>query len=50
MNQIVREQCWLNETLLGCNWVPETLKPNDEELPDDVPATEEGLEAVLTGL
>ena len=50
MDQIVREQCWLNETLLGCNWVSETLKPNEEELPDDVPASEEGLQAVLTGL
>ena len=50
MDQIVREQCWLNETLLGCNWVSETLKPNEEGLPDDVPASEEGLQAVLTGL
>jgi len=51
VDQIVREQCWVNETLLSCDWLSEgmTLAHEEEDLSDSVPATEEGLEAVLSG-
>ncbi|KAF9038340.1 hypothetical protein BDZ89DRAFT_412713 [Hymenopellis radicata] len=47
--EIVREQCWLNEVLLGCDWTPEGLKSTNDVPPDDTEATEADLEAVLSG-
>ncbi|GLB37276.1 hypothetical protein LshimejAT787_0403270 [Lyophyllum shimeji] len=47
--EVVREQCWLNEILSGCQWTPEGLKTGREELPQEAPATEEELQAVLNG-
>ncbi len=49
IKQIVREQCWLNEVLLGCDWTPEGLKSTNDVPPDDTEATEADLEAVLSG-
>lgn len=46
--QIVREQCWLNETLLICDWTTEGSNA-EEEMPDTVQATEKDLQAVLSG-
>jgi len=49
--QIVREQCWLNEILLGCKWSIEGLKSEEQDIvPDDTDATEEELQAVLAGM
>ncbi|KAG5646798.1 hypothetical protein DXG03_002175 [Asterophora parasitica] len=47
---VVREQCWLNEILSGCQWFAEGLTNTKDELPDEKPATEEELQAVLDGL
>ncbi|KAF8971056.1 hypothetical protein BDZ97DRAFT_1787474 [Flammula alnicola] len=48
--EVVREQCWLNEILLGSHWTPEGLKSEEEDVqPDDSIATEDELQAVLTG-
>ncbi len=46
--QIVREQCWLNETLLICDWTTEGSRV-EEEMVDTVQATEQDLQAVLSG-
>ncbi|KAJ7039222.1 hypothetical protein C8F04DRAFT_1087546 [Mycena alexandri] len=47
--EVVREQCWLNEILLGCQWTTEGIT-NSEDLPaDETDATEDELQAVLTG-
>ncbi|KAI8999049.1 hypothetical protein BD414DRAFT_512589 [Trametes punicea] len=48
--EIVREQCWLNETLSGCQWLPEGLNANAAaEDPEDTTVTEDDLQAVLKG-
>ncbi|KAF9528552.1 hypothetical protein CPB83DRAFT_315918 [Crepidotus variabilis] len=48
--EIVREQCWLNETLLSCHWAPEGLTSAEDDSPaDDADATEAELQAVLAG-
>ena len=48
--KVVREQCWLNEILLGAHWTPEGLKSEEEDVPaDDTTATAEELQAVLSG-
>ncbi|KAL4267004.1 Mediator complex subunit 1 [Pleurotus pulmonarius] len=48
--EIVKEQCWLNEILLGCNWTPEGLDTAADELPEEpADVTEEDLQAVLAG-
>ena len=50
--QIVRDQCWTNETLKTVNWVAEDLMPAREDERDDVDATgapEKELEALLKG-
>ncbi|KAI0648314.1 hypothetical protein C8Q79DRAFT_905736 [Trametes meyenii] len=49
--EIVREQCWLNETLSGCHWVPEGLNANpvSEDAAEDMAVTEDDLQAVLKG-
>ncbi|KAH9890615.1 hypothetical protein C8Q73DRAFT_704992 [Cubamyces lactineus] len=48
--EIVREQCWLNETLRSCQWVPEGLNPDPAtEEPDDTTVTDDDLQAVLKG-
>ncbi|KAF5386175.1 hypothetical protein D9615_002383 [Tricholomella constricta] len=49
MKEVVREQCWLNEILSGCQWTAEGLKNSKDELPQENPATEEELQAVLNG-
>ncbi|OSC96619.1 hypothetical protein PYCCODRAFT_1420848 [Trametes coccinea BRFM310] len=48
--EIVREQCWLNETLCSCQWVPEVpdARAMDGD-PEDAVVTEEDLQAVLKG-
>lgn len=46
--QIVREQCWLNETLLACQWTTEVAK-SEEDVPDTSQVTEDDLQAVLSG-
>ncbi|OBZ67218.1 Tripeptidyl-peptidase sed3 [Grifola frondosa] len=47
---IVREQCWLNEVLTGCQWTPEGLFGGllDEEM-EDADVTEDDLQAILKG-
>ncbi|KAJ7188498.1 hypothetical protein C8R46DRAFT_1157516 [Mycena filopes] len=48
--EVVREQCWLNEILLGCQWTTEGITMQGEDLPaDETDATEDELQAVLTG-
>jgi len=48
--EIVREQCWLNETISGYQWIPEGLiSGQQDEETDDTEATEDDLQAVLKG-
>ncbi|KAJ7209620.1 hypothetical protein GGX14DRAFT_452261 [Mycena pura] len=48
--EVVREQCWLNEILLGCHWTTEGLATDVNDLPaDDSDATEDELHAILNG-
>ncbi|KAG7090883.1 hypothetical protein E1B28_009964 [Marasmius oreades] len=51
--EIVREQCWLNETLLSCQWLPEGIKlnPSDDQSTKEaeIDVTEEILQSVLQG-
>ncbi|KAI0781385.1 hypothetical protein BD413DRAFT_464197 [Trametes elegans] len=48
--EIVREQCWLNEALRSCPWIPEGLGLDlTNESPDDATVTDEDLQAVLKG-
>ncbi|KAJ7755727.1 hypothetical protein DFH07DRAFT_743050 [Mycena maculata] len=47
--EVVREQCWLNEILLGCHWTTEGITMDADDLPvDESDATEEELQAVLS--
>jgi hypothetical protein len=48
--EIVRDQCWFNDTLSEISWVPEVIAgpPIIKEDPDSE-ATEEELRAVLSG-
>lgn len=45
----MREQCWVNEILLGCDWTTDGLKSDADVPADDTEATEADLEAVLNG-
>ena len=49
----MREQCWLNENLLSCQWVPEGLNPPEPPTStsdaDDAMVTDDDLQAVLKG-
>ncbi|KAI0373267.1 hypothetical protein BV20DRAFT_938026 [Pilatotrama ljubarskyi] len=48
--EIVREQCWLNETLMSCQWVPEGLNQDPaNDTSEDTNVTEDDLQAVLKG-
>ncbi|KZT20118.1 hypothetical protein NEOLEDRAFT_1076393 [Neolentinus lepideus HHB14362 ss-1] len=49
--EVVKEQAWLNQILLGCEWSPEGLAhPGKLEFEDDdVEVTEDDLQAVLNG-
>lgn len=50
--QIVRDQCWINETLKTLDWVAEDLMPDiegDEDDMDIAGAPEEDLEALYKG-
>jgi hypothetical protein len=47
--KVVREQCWLNEIISGCQWTTEGLKAEASELPAEIEATEDELQAVLGG-
>ncbi|KAI0806901.1 hypothetical protein C8Q74DRAFT_1312897 [Fomes fomentarius] len=48
--EIIREQCWLNEILSGCQWVPEGMEaPLPTTEPEDISVTEDELQAVLKG-
>jgi len=44
--EVVRDQCWLNEMLLGCQWNTTTLEETESV---ESEATEEELEAALSG-
>jgi len=44
--EVVREQCWLNKTLRGCNWVTEGLTTKKEEV-DESSVTDADLQAAL---
>ena len=46
----MREQCWLNEVLLGCKWTAEgSQQAQEENVQDDSIPTEDDLQAVLSG-
>ncbi|KAH9938933.1 hypothetical protein B0H21DRAFT_757581 [Amylocystis lapponica] len=47
--EVVREQCWLNETLRACHWTPEGLFADDDPETDSTDATTDDLQAVLNG-
>ncbi|EIW60768.1 uncharacterized protein TRAVEDRAFT_71063 [Trametes versicolor FP-101664 SS1] len=47
--EIVREQCWLNETLTSCTWIPEGLTLPETDTSDDMEVTESDLQSVLKG-
>ncbi|PIL30569.1 hypothetical protein GSI_07269 [Ganoderma sinense ZZ0214-1] len=50
--EIVREQCWLNEILTSCQWVPEGLGVNPARVPyasENTTVTDDDLQAVLKG-
>ncbi|KAJ7690619.1 hypothetical protein B0H17DRAFT_935787 [Mycena rosella] len=47
--EVVREQCWLNEILLGCHWTTEGITDADDLPVDESDATEDELNAVLNG-
>ena len=47
--KVVREQCWLNETLLECDWTTDSVIIEADELPTDDDGTEADLEAILSG-
>ncbi|KAK7692557.1 hypothetical protein QCA50_004187 [Cerrena zonata] len=47
--EIVKEQCWINEILRGCQWTPEADEFDGFDDADSVDATAEDLEAVLRG-
>ncbi|TFK44542.1 hypothetical protein BDQ12DRAFT_673182 [Crucibulum laeve] len=47
--EIVREQCWLNEVLAGCNWTTEGLDMEHVDLPKESEPTEDELQSVLSG-
>lgn len=48
-NKIVREQCWLNEILKGCDWTTDGLDANEDQLLEESEPTEDDLHAVLSG-
>ncbi|KAL5523559.1 hypothetical protein ACEPAG_7732 [Sanghuangporus baumii] len=51
--EIVRDQCWINETLKTINWVAEDLMPESEDEQgdeDNMGAPEEDLKALLKGI
>lgn len=45
----MREQSWLNETLLACQWVPEGMKHDETLGMEDLEVTDDELQAVLAG-
>lgn len=47
--EIVRDQCWLNDTLGEISWVPEVIAGLPVKEDPDTEATEEELRAVLSG-
>jgi len=47
--EIVRDQCWLNETLKGISWMPEAVVGPPITEVHDTEATEEELRALLSG-
>lgn len=47
--EIVRDQCWHNETLNGISWLPEAIAGPPVTEDPDTGATEEELRALLTG-
>ncbi|KAG6866629.1 hypothetical protein C0991_000739 [Blastosporella zonata] len=47
--EVVREQCWLNEILSGCQWTAEGFGTSTNEQLNEADATEEELKAVLDG-
>ncbi|RDB24907.1 hypothetical protein Hypma_008046 [Hypsizygus marmoreus] len=47
--EVVREQCWLNEILASSQWKAEGLTDQTDESPQDSEATEDELQAILTG-
>jgi hypothetical protein len=50
LRKVVREQCWLNEILLSCQWTTEGITKDADDVPvDETDGTEDELQAVLTG-
>ena len=47
--EVVRDQCWHNETLNGIFWLPEAIAGPPVTEDPDTRATEEELRALLTG-
>ncbi|KAJ7287378.1 hypothetical protein C8J57DRAFT_1430963 [Mycena rebaudengoi] len=48
--EVVREQCWLNEILLGCDWTTgRKFQTHEAAAADDAEATEDELQAILGG-
>src|SRR5712672_1016607 len=47
--EIMRDQCWLNETLKGISWMPEAIVGPPVTEVHDTEATEEELRALLSG-
>ncbi|KAJ4468289.1 hypothetical protein J3R30DRAFT_1695143 [Lentinula aciculospora] len=48
--EVVREQCWINEILSGCEWHPEGLHLSQEQYEEqESEVTEADLNAVLSG-
>lgn len=47
--EIVRDQCWHNETLNGISWLPEAIAGPPVTEDPGTGATEEELRALLTG-
>ncbi|PFH52025.1 hypothetical protein AMATHDRAFT_57707 [Amanita thiersii Skay4041] len=46
--EVVRDQCWLNETLLSCQWSA-VMDAKSSDSPKETEATEEELDTILTG-
>lgn len=47
---MVKEQCWLNETISSYQWVPEGLETGQQDEADEADVTEDDLQAVLKGM
>lgn len=49
--QVVREQCWLNELLLSCQWTTDVVEPGTRKTPPEKSeVTDADLDALLSGM